>query len=287
MIRRVAAAFVLAVIAACRADVRPADNTWHEENRGAYRWRELDVPARGKPGFEAFGAAATGITHRNDVADDSSIYNRNLLIGAGVAAGDIDNDGLPDLFFASVERPAALYHNEGGFHFRDVTLAAGLDTRALASTSATFADVNGDGNLDLIVGTLGGPLTLWIGDGKGRFTNATSSSGLDSGFAATTMTLADVDGDGDLDLYVGTYKKRNALDAYPPQLRAFDQVVKKVGNRYQVVPEWQKEYRIEDHPELGGIVRSQRAEADLFFENDGNGHFKRVAQRGPRFLDED
>ena len=54
---------------------------------------------------------------------------------------------------------------------------------------------------DLLVGTLGGPLELWTGDGRGHFTDATASSGLPAGFAATALTLADVDGDGDLDLY--------------------------------------------------------------------------------------
>src|SRR5205823_4723684 len=213
--------------------------------------------------------------------------NRQLLIGAGVAAGDIDGDGLPELFFASVERPAALYKNNGDFHFTDITKSSGIDTQGLATTSATFADVNGDGKLDLIVGTLGGPIKLWIGDGKGHFTDATASSGLPGGYAATTMTLADVDGDGHLDLYVGTYKTRNVLDVYPPQLRAFDQTVKKIGDKYVIVDQWKKDYRIEDHPELGGIVRSQRAEPDLFLLNDGKGHFTRVPLASPRFLDTD
>src|SRR5439155_691819 len=88
-----------------------------------------------------------------------------------------------------------------------------------------------------------------------------------------------------LDLYVGTYKTRNVLDVYPPQLRAFDQTVKKIGDKYVIVDQWKKDYRIEDHPELGGIVRSQRAERDLFFLNDGAGHFTRVPLASPRFLD--
>ena len=273
---------LLAISVGCER--RPADTSWHSET--GYRWRSLDVPARGRAGFTAMPATKTGIAHRNDVADEHALANRQLLIGAGVAAGDVDGDGLPDLFFASVEQPGALYKNDGGFRFTDITAASGIDTRGLSTTSATFADVNGDGNLDLLAGTLGGPIKLWIGDGKGHFGDSTIASGLPSGFAATTMTLADVDGDGDLDLYVGTYKTRNALDAYPPQLRAFDQVVRKVGDRYVVADEWKKEYRIEDHPELGGIVRSQRAEPDLFLLNDGAGHFTREPLTSPRFTDD-
>ena len=271
--------------AACERQ-RSGDAAWHDDTSGGYSWRELAVPTRGTAGFKPLDGPATGIAHRNDVDDEHAIANRNLLIGSGVAAGDVDGDGLPDLFFASVESPGALYRNSGTFRFTDITAASGINTEKLATTSAAFADVNGDGHLDLIVGTLGGPLALWLGNGKGHFTDATPASGLPAGYAATTMTLADVDGDGDLDLYVGTYKTKNALDAYPPQLRAFDQVVKKVGDKYVVQPQWQKEYRLEDHPELGGLVRSQRAEADLFLLNDGAGHFTRVPQTDKRFSDE-
>ncbi|HVE36521.1 MAG TPA: CRTAC1 family protein, partial [Gemmatimonadaceae bacterium] len=171
--------------------------------------------------------------------------------------------------------------------FTDVTARSGIDTRGLATSCAAFADVNGDGNLDLVVGTLGGPIKLWVGDGKGHFTDATATSGLVGGYAATALTFADVDGDGDLDLYVGTYKVRSALDAYSPQDRAFDKVVKKVDGKYVVVDQWQKEYRAVDRPDLGGVLRSQRADPDLFFINDGSGHFTRTPISGARFLDED
>ena len=263
----------------------PVDTRWHQEAN--YRWRELAIAPRGHAGFTQLTSQATGLVHRNDVDDEHAMANRNLLIGSGAALGDIDGDGRPDVFLASVERPAALYHNDGAFRFTDVTASSGIETKGLATTGAVFADVDGDGDLDLIVGTLGGPLKLWLNDGKGHFTDGTAASGLTSGYAATTITLADVDGNGTLDLYVATYKKRNALDAVPPQARSFDQVVKKIDGRYQVMDPWKNEYRIEERPDLGGIVRSQRAEADLFFLNDGHGHFTRVPILGPRFSGED
>jgi hypothetical protein len=278
-----AAVFALVVIG-CTSSA-PVDTSWHQE--AGYRWRTLAFPTGGHAGFTQLAASATGLVHRNDVDDEHAMANRNLLIGAGVALADIDGDGLPDIFLASVERPAALYHNDGRLHFTDITAASGIDTKGLATTGAVFADVNGDGHPDLIVGTMGGPLKLWINDGKGHFTDATAASGLDSGYAATTLTLADVDGKGALDLYVATYKKRNALDAYPPQERAFDQVVKKAGDKYVVLDKWKSEYRIEDRPDLGGIMRSQRADPDLFYLNDGHGHFTREPLAGnARFRDE-
>ena len=280
--RRSVLAALLALVA-CSAP--PADTSWHQAT--GYRWRQLDVRTGGHAGFSALGASRTGITHANTVDDEHALANRNLLIGAGVALADVDADGRVDVFLASVEAPPALYRNTGDFHFEDVTAASGLSMPGRAATGAVFADVDGDRDLDLLVGTLGGPLGLFVNDGKGHFTNATATAGLDSGLAATTLTLADVDGDGDLDLYVATYKVRNALDAYPPQARAFDQVVKKVDGRYQVLPEWQKEFRVEDRPDLGGIVRSQRADRDLFYLNDGAGHFAARPTAGPRWRDED
>jgi len=275
------AALVALLACACAA---PPDRSWHEE-AGA-RWQALGAPQGPGDGFTPLQSAATGLTHANTVDDERALANRHLLLGAGVALGDVNGDGLSDIFLASVEAPAALYRNDGGLRFSDVTVASGIDLAGKATTGAAMADVDGDGDLDLLVGTLGGPLVLLQNDGAGRFTDATAGSGLVGGKAATTLTLADVEGDGDLDLYVATYKVRNSLDAFSPQARAFDQVVKRVGGAFTVVPEWAAEYRIEDRPDLGGIVRSQRAERDQFFLNDGRGHFEEQPTAGERWRDE-
>ena len=268
----------------------PTVGAW-EQGEG-YRWRALDVgdaaPSTrdATAGFTALTPARTGIVHEYVLDVTRALTNRDLLIGAGVAAGDVDGDGYPDLFAASVSGRATLYRNRGGFRFEDVTESSGLRIDSL-SVGATFADVDGDGDLDLVVGTRGGSVMLWQNDGTGRFTDATATSGLVGGYGATTLTMADVDRDGDLDLYVATYKTRNALDVHPPQARAFDQVVtKRPDGRYAVKPEWAADYRIEDRPDLGGIVRSQRADPDLFFLNDGTGRFMRTPIQGPRFRDE-
>jgi hypothetical protein len=281
--RRTAMLGFMASAVSCSAP--PVDTSWHQESWG--RWRNLDVDRKSRGGFTQLDTTATHVVHANIVDDEHALANRNLIIGAGAALGDIDGDGLADLFLASVERPAALYHNDGGMRFTDVSASSGIDTKGLATTGAAFADVDGDGKLDLVAGTLGGPLKLWLNKGGGQFTDASSRSGLDSGFAVTTLTLADVDGDGDLDLYAATYKTGNALDAIPPQERSFEQVVKKIGGKYVVLPQWEKEYRIEDRPDLGGIVRSQRAEKDLFYVNDGKGHFQKRPVAGSQFRGED
>ncbi len=272
-----------AALVAC-SKAPSVDTSWHQES--GYRWRALAVPAKGKAGFEMLTSSRTGLVHRNDIDDTRALDNRGLLDGAGVAVGDVDGDGRPDVVLASEEVPAALYHNDGEFRFSDVTKASGLDFTGLPTTSVVLVDVDGDRDLDLVVGTFGGPVVLFANDGTGHFTNTTAGSGLTGGYNATTMTLADVDGNGSLDLYVATYKTRNALDAYTPQQRAFDQVLKKVGDSVVVVDEWKKEFRVEARPDLGGFLRSQRAEPDLFFLNDGKGHFTRTPVLGPRFRDE-
>ncbi len=269
--------------AACTAGP-VVDTSWHAGP--GHRWRALAIDEDGVAGFRLLTASRTGVTHRNDVDEARGLDNRGLLDGAGVALGDVDGDGRPDMVLASVEQPAALYRNQGDFRFVDVTKASGLDFTGLATTSVVLADVDGDVDLDLIAGTFGGPVALFTNDGKGQFRNTTAASGLVGGYNATTMTLADVDGNGSLDLYVATYKTRNTLDAFTPQQRSFDQVLKKVGDSVVVVDEWKKEYRVEARPDLGGFMRSQRAEPDLFFLNDGKGHFTPTPISGPRFRDE-
>jgi enediyne biosynthesis protein E4 len=278
---RVALATAVLLIAACTA---PVDRSWHNE-RG-HRWRSLADPGSGSPGFTQIDASESQIGHRNEVADEAALANRHLLLGAGVAVGDIDGDDRADLVFATTSGALHVYHNDGKWRFTDVTSAAGIRALQSPATGVVLADVDGDADRDLLVGTLAGPLMLWRNDGRGRFTDETRASGLPGGFAVTSLTLADVEGDGDLDLYASTYKKRTALDAYPPQDRAFDQVVKKISGAFVVAPQWQAEYRVEDRPDLGGVVRSQRAEPDLFLLNDGAGRFTAVPMSGDRFRDE-
>src|SRR5437879_5089757 len=77
--------------------------------------------------------------------------NRVLENGSGVAIGDFDGDGRPDIFLCSLEGRNALYRNLGDWRFEDVTLKAGIDATNYVCRGAVFADVNGDGWLDLLI----------------------------------------------------------------------------------------------------------------------------------------
>ncbi len=275
---------LMTVLGSCRAAPAPVPPPWHTEP--GYRWRDLVVPAGGRPGFEVMPASRTGIHFTNGVIMDSALWNRHLAQGGGVAIGDVDGDGLPDIYLTANQGSNVLYRNLGGWRFEDVTAKAGVAMAGRHSTGAVFADVDGDGHLDLLVSTLGGGVALLMTDGHGVFTEQTAAAGLTGHAGSMTMTLTDVDGDGHLDLYVANYKTRSAMDVYPPQERTFDKVVRWAGGRYEVVPRFRDDYRVVDRPEYGLVSMQQRADPDYFYLNDGAGHFTLVPWTSGRFRDE-
>jgi len=281
------ATLLLSLLSACRPPAPPPDPPieWRQET--GYRWRDLPAPPPAPPGFTQLDGAATGITFRNFLSDTAALRNQVLAQGGGVALADIDGDGRTDIFLAKTEGKSALYRNLGGWRFEEIAEAAGVAFGDRAVTGVVFADIDGDGDQDLLVNALGGPNGLFLNDGRGRFTEDLGYPGRASRAGTTTSTLADIDGDGDLDLYVANDKAYNAIDRYSPQERAFDQVVRRTGPRaFEVVERMRKEYRIEHRDDIQGVVLLQRAEPDTLYLNDG-GRFTAVAiANSPRFLDQ-
>src|SRR2546430_5546092 len=125
----------------------------------------------------------------------------------GVAVGDVNNDGLPDLYFTSNVGPNRLYLNKGDYRFEDVTERAGVADPDGWKTGVTMADVNGDGYVDIYVSavdfrTMHGHNVLYINNGNGTFTDRTKQYGLDFAGYSTQAVFFDYDGDGDLDMYL-------------------------------------------------------------------------------------
>ena len=256
---------------------------WREAD--GYRWRELTVPRRGGPGFTAMPGRRTGVAFENRLSAAAAMEHDHLLVGSGVAIGDYDGDGRPDLYFARLEGVNALYRNLGGWRFEDVTEAAGVGAPGRYSTGASFADVDGDGHLDLFVTALGGPNALFRNRGDGSFEDVTDAAGLTSAFGSTTATFADVDGDGDLDLYVANYKVESAADVLRPYERAsVDLVVEQDGER-RITEEFQQHFRLETRD--GVEIAVEQADPDRLYLNDGTGRFEPVSWTGGRFLDAD
>src|ERR1700754_3404391 len=112
------------------------------------------------PLFQLQSPAKTGITFINEVKDSPTlnIFNyRNFYNGGGVAIGDVNNDGRPDIVFTANQGSNRLYLNEGNWKFRDVTQKAGVTGLHKWHTGVTMADVNGDGWLDIYVSNSGEP----------------------------------------------------------------------------------------------------------------------------------
>src|SRR5438477_5212573 len=165
-----------------------------------YRWIELPLPASGRTGFTLVPPETTGIFFTNYITDQRSVTNQNLLNGSGVALGDVDGDGRCDIYLCHIDGSNnKLFRNLGNWKFEDITDTAGVGCGGQNSTGAVLADIDGDGDLDLLVNSMGGGTRIFQNDGKAHFEEVTARFGVASRTAATSMALADVDGDGDLD----------------------------------------------------------------------------------------
>ena len=164
------------------------------------------------PLFQTVTAKESGIDFRNDVKDDT-VFNelnyRNFYNGGGVAIGDINNDGLPDVFMTANAGKNKLFLNKGNFKFEDITDNAGIIKKHKWTTGATMADINGDGLLDIYVCTAGNLVNdkrqneLFINKGNGHFEEAAALYNLqDSGAYHTQASFFDYDLDGDLDAFL-------------------------------------------------------------------------------------
>lgn len=166
--------------------------------------------------FEELPAASTNVGFINKVesTEEMNIFNyRNFYNGGGVAIGDINNDGLPDIYLTANTGKNSLYLNKGNMQFEDITGPAGVGGNQAWSTGVTMADVNGDGYLDIYVcnaGEVNGDNRkneLFVnngtaGSGIPAFTEKATAYGLDDEGYSTHATFFDYDRDGDLDVYL-------------------------------------------------------------------------------------
>jgi hypothetical protein len=162
--------------------------------------------------FKLLSPRTTGVTFANTITTSDSVNVQSdvyVYNGAGVAVGDIDNDGLPDLFFSGNMVSSRLYLNKGQMRFDDITKAAGVTTTRWA-TGATMADVNGDGYLDIYVSVSGAAWSkpeersnlLFINNRNRTFTEEAAKYGVADTSFTTHAVFLDYDGDGCLDLFL-------------------------------------------------------------------------------------
>ena len=219
----------------------------------------------GKTMFRLMPSEQTGISTENNYADPEmwgKHYQEFLFggIGSGVAIGDFDGDGRPDIFVVSKTESCRLFKNVGGWKFVDVTDKAGVadkgDAAKIWKQGATFVDINNDGLLDIYVCRFNAPNLLYINQGDGTFKESAHSYGLDVVDACGMAAFCDYDRDGWLDVYITT----NLLDsaAHPQGQRGYLFHNNRDGTFSNVT-------------EHGGIIGESDSHSATWWDFDGDG----------------
>lgn len=203
--------------------------------------------------FTLLSPAQTNIDFENRVTStrDFNIINYMYFYdGGGVAAGDLNNNGLPDLFFVGNEEPNKLYFNRGDFQFEDVTEEAGIaGDRGSWSTGVTMADVTGNGYLDIYISrvnylTKSGPNQFFENNGDGTFTESAADYGIDFEGYSTQAAFFDYNKNGRLDLFILNHSFHSEKTYGPVDVlreindpKAGDRLFRNDGDRFTDVTE--------------------------------------------------
>ncbi len=201
----------------------------------------------------------SGITFKHRIVDDAGKTYKAAHYdhGNGLAIADVDGDGLTDIYFLSQVGGNQLVRNLGGGKFQDITAAAGVAVNGKVSVTASFADIDNDGDADLYVTTVRGGNMLFENDGKGQFKDVSAASGLNYTGHSSGAVFFDYDKDGRLDLFLVNVGK------YTTEVTAGD------GYKYYVAYE----------DAFTGHLKPERAERSILFHNEGKNRFVDVSQR--------
>jgi len=213
-----------------------------------------------KTQLELLSSNTTGITFKNFVKESANRGFTNyeyFYNGSGIAIGDINNDGLPDIFFGGSDAENHLYLNKGNLRFEDVSTKANIQTGKW-TTGITMVDINNDGFLDIYTCNSGPSKDpekmrndLFINNGDNTFSEKALEYGVADNSRSTQATFLDIDNDGDLDLWVLNHALRR----------------RGVG-----AEEWIKQSN--DLP-----TKEYIRECNTLYRNDGNGHFTDISKK--------
>ncbi len=257
------------------------------------------------PMLELLSAETTGIKFSNDIEETPEFNHfiwEEIYNGGGVSVGDINNDGLPDIFFTGNRVTDKLYLNKGNFKFEDITNQAGILLDRGWSFGATMADVNGDGYLDIYVCRSGLSLEaddrrnlLYLNNGDLTFKEVAKDYGIDNGGVSTQATFFDYDKDGDLDLYLVNqplnkrYIPRYNIKPDPLDPNFSDRLFRLDGEKYTdvSVEAGINNYAyglnavasdIDDDGWVDVYVSNDYEEPDYYYHNNGDGTFTNLTR---------
>jgi len=243
-----------------------------------------EEPAR-RVGFLRLEATLTGVTFSNTVPAARHLTNQLLLDGSGVTLADVDGDGRLDVFFGAAGGRSSLWRNRGEWRFEDITDKAfpqRLESLGGDVTGVAAADVTGDGRPDLVLNTHADGVRVLINDGQGAFRLRPFPQV--SARGGHSLALADVDGDGWIDLYVCNYRQKALMDM--PNARATFRregdrtVVATIDGRPTSAPDLTNRFEVNAS---GGI--EELGEPDVLYRNDRGTGWVAVPWTEGAFLD--
>lgn len=244
----------------------------------------LQVLEGRKAGFTLMPLEVTGVNAVNQLQGDAYLTNAVAHNGSGLALGDVDQDGLTDIYICHLQGANVLYRNEGDWQFRAMAIGEAA-CREQVSTGACLVDVDGDADLDLLVNGISAGTRLFLNDGEGGWLER-EDSGLSTSASAMSMALADIDADGDLDLfcahYIDVMHMADPTTEYGVAKRGNERVVARVNGRSTALPPFKDRFELLP----GGRVR-EIPEANGLYLNQGDGRFRSVQNERGRFLNTD
>jgi len=234
------------------------------------------------PLFERIDSAETGVELKLKFPAEAPFdLLTDQTSGTGVAIGDVDGDGLPDLYFTAYDQGNRLYRNLGGWRFEDVTEVSQVTGEGRWCGGASFVDIDNDDDLDLYVCVYGDSNLLYVNRGDGVFVEQAKKFGLDFGGASVMMSFADYDRDGDLDGYLVTHRLKQRPQHLLPKStqEAVDRGILEINQkarRVVVRPGFREYFELMDKGEgrVELIIAGQR---DRLYRNDGQDRFSLVS----------